>query len=296
MEVFQVSLFTFNFKSGFLKTVVLSLVMFTLYSVVLHILSPNVKVFQNQWIKNYSIAEEFIYQESLFKTVIVGSSLAARLIKSDLGKETYNLSLSGGSALTGLHIIKESTILPEMIFIEVNILERKLNEDMLDSLFVPVVWKMKRNVKSLQYTYQPINVLLTFIKNRFDRDDAVMKYDYINKKILESGIKRHSQNTWGIDGLGERDLVGQRDLVNYFSSKGVKIIFFQMPVHKDVLGSVMYQKRKIVLLEMFPEFEFNWAENNHKYETMDGIHLSLKSSIEYSLVLRSIINGIKSRI
>lgn len=291
MEGSLVNLFIFNSNNRLVKTLVLFLATFILYSIALHRLNPKVEVFQNQWIKNHSIAEAFIYKVPAYRTVIVGSSMAAKLVQKDLdGDDIYNLSFEGGSSLTGLRIIKESNIIPKEIYIETNIIERKLNENMLSSLFTPVIWRIKKHLISLQYTYQPINIALTFINAKFGKDASEKVHVAPNQGKLKFGINRHRASENGVNTFNEQRIVEQKKVIDYFTSKGVNIVFFQMPVHEEILSTKGYQERKKVLEKLFSKFEFHWVENDHHYETTDGIHLNLESANEYALVLKSINN------
>jgi len=281
-----VSLYTSSSNRKLYKTLILSGVVFGLYSFAVFQVNPKVTEFQNQWIENYATAEGFIYQKQPIQTVVVGSSMTARLNEVELGQGVYNLSFNGGSALTGLRIIKESMFIPETILVETNILERAVNKDMLNSLFTPIVWRIKRYLISLQYTYQPINIILSFIKTRSMAESVVISDKPINKKQLEFGIKRHRENGNNVGLFGVEDLFEQQEMIDYFSKSGVKILFFQMPVHKKVLSSKKYKKRKIIMQQMFPETTSYWINEQHQFETIDGIHLTLNSAYKFSKLLK----------
>lgn len=293
MEEFPVSLSTFSFNCRSSKTIIFAFFGFFLYSLALCGFNPKITLFQNQWIKNYSVAEIYIYKLGLPRIVIVGSSMSACLLEEKLSMDVYNLSFSGGSALTGLNIIKKSNKIPDVIFIETNVIERKSNKDMLDNLFTPVIWKIKGKMLSLQHTYQPINIALTLIRNYFGSSQTNRINRKPNEKVLkDSLIRQHQANSCVEVFVDSEELIELKSFINYFKKFGAKIVFFQMPVHQTILSSKRYYARQSILLKMFPQAEFNWIKKNNanKYQTGDGIHLLYKSAIEYSSVLNKIID------
>ena len=110
---------------------------------------PKVLVYQNQSQGNIVAAQEFIYNEKA-PNIIVGSSMAARMKKEFLPSDYLNLSFGGGSALTGLEILKKSGFIPKTIFVENNVIFRNKDKKMIDSLFYPILWKIKNYLPSLQ--------------------------------------------------------------------------------------------------------------------------------------------------
>ncbi|OAD20724.1 hypothetical protein THIOM_003551, partial [Candidatus Thiomargarita nelsonii] len=102
-----------------------------------------------------------------------------------------------------------------------------------------------------------------------------------NEKILKSSLIRHHQNNSRVDVfVDNRELRELKGLIDYFKKMGVKIVFFQMPVHQTLLSSKRYNARRLILLKMFSYAEFNWVKkyDANKYQTSDGIHLLYKSA------------------
>lgn len=285
------NLFIFNFDIKLLKSLIIALVLFLIFSTFLETYDPEVNTYQNQMIKNYSVAEKYIYSKNKAKIVIVGSSMSNRLSKDELDHKVYNMSFAGGSVLTGLNIIKSSNELPKIIFVETNIIERMNNKDMLDSLFVPLVWQIKGSVKSLQCNYQPINILLSMVKTKFGHKKAYHINRLPNKKILESALLRLKGEAKKYKHLiDNKELEEVKILVEYFEKNGTKIVFYQMPVDKSVLTSEQYKFRQKTLLKMFPKMKFYWIKNKgFNYLTSDGIHLMEKSAIRFTQILNQII-------
>jgi len=162
-----VTLFISNFNNFIVKSILLLLVLFFSYTIFIYTTSPNINKFQNQWAGNYAKAQEYIYSDKKYKTVIVGSSMASCLYNEELSNDVYNLSFAGGGVLTGLNIIIKSGKIPENILIETNTVERATDTGMIKRLFPPLVWKIKKFVIALQEQYQPINVFTDKIQKLF---------------------------------------------------------------------------------------------------------------------------------
>ena len=265
---------------------------FALYSLAVQLIEPKVTKHQNQMVKNYSVAENYIYKEEIPRALIVGSSMAARLFEEKFSSDTYNLSFSGGTALTGLNIIKENNKLPDVIFIETNLIERNKNQKMIDILFKPLISKINGKYLSLQYTYQPINILLTVIAKYFGSSETE-KLNYTpNKKLLEENLARQMETYNNVGDINLYEILSEfKKIVTYFEKLGVEVVFFQMPVHKSILATKVYQNRRSVMLKMFPNSHFYWIDKDDFdiYKTTDGIHLQYKSASEYSDLLSRIL-------
>ncbi len=125
------------FNSNIFKILIIFISLFIGYNFYLYIKQPEVTIYQNQWQGNMVFAQDFIYGTKS-DTIIVGSSMAARLERSFLPKDIYNISFGGGSALTGLEILRKLDFTPKTIYVETNIIFRTKDKKMIDNLFIPV--------------------------------------------------------------------------------------------------------------------------------------------------------------
>ncbi len=219
---------TSSFDNKLTKSLILVCVFIFIYSWVLQITQPDINTYQNQWIRNYSISEKFIYSNNRFDTIVVGSSLTGIFSEDAFGDDVFNLSFVGGSVLTGLDIVKNKNVMPKTIYIETNIVERSLKKEMVKRLFTPIVWKIKKYLLSTRYTFQPINIFLTHIKNKLRNNNNYKTHAAIIKKKFNIGLMKNIEKTENIDILVENDNFNLlKDLVTYFKQKGVKIVFLK---------------------------------------------------------------------
>jgi len=264
-----------------------------LYSLFLYVARPVVTTFQNMWVKNYAVAEQYIYQPADKGVVIVGSSMAAKLPADGLRTDAYNLSFVGGSAITGLSIIRQSGRIPVAIFIETNVLERGLNDEMLSRLFTPLIWRLKGKLVSLQYTYQPINLLLSLIKGYSMQYAVAGGEEKPDKRRFTIGLNKQLVNSQSVVPLQNNTLFAAiKEQVHFFEGQGTRVVFFQMPVAGQLLASPLYRARKMLLPALFPSNQFNWvdAAEQRKYQTTDGVHLMPRSAVRYVDILNAYIS------
>jgi len=256
------------------------MMLFVGYNVYLLLVKPKISMYQNQQQKNYSFAQDCIYNNKA-KNIIVGSSMAARMYNDFLPKDFYNLSFSGGSVLTGLEIIKKSGFIPKNIYIENNVIFRKEDSKMIGRLFYPILWNLKGYVPALKERYQPLNIIASKIKGSYGKTYEEHMNEKRDENIFNMSIKINikNYNKSLVDYQNKLDKL--KDLVTYFENKGVKILFFEMPIYEILANSLKAREQRNIIKT---DFNNKWLKspNNKYYKTTDGIHLMYKSAFVYS--------------
>lgn len=269
----------FNFNSIY-KIIFLFVILFGLYNLFLVLEKPDIKMFQNQWQKNYSFAQDFIY-ENKAENIIVGSSMAARMQNDFLPKDFYNLSFSGGSVLTGLEIIKKSGFIPKNIYIETNIIFRNKDNKLLNNLFYPILWQIKKHIPVLQEKYQPLNLVASKIRGSYGKTHKEHMQEKRNEKIFNLTIQRRLKNYNKSLESYENKLSDLKILIEYFSKKGVNIVFFEMPIENRLANSIKAKEQRKIIKNNFANKWFKLPSNDN-YVTADGIHLIFPSAFKFS--------------
>ncbi len=280
-------LFISNFKNIFV-TFGIFLVFFVCYNIFVSFTNIQVTTFQNQWQANMVFAQDYLYATPPPQCLIVGSSLAARLTQKDLAShQIYNLSFGGGSALTGLNIIKYNTqhtnIVPRVIYIEENIvLIRDVDYQMLDTLLNPMAYTLRRYIPALRERYQPINFILSSAKKLFKRDQSENIEPQRNERVyhmmLEGSEKSYQEELVGY----ESNLKLLHDLLAYFENLGTQIVFFQMPIDPKLANLKKPTQQHEILLANFPQYTFLPAPSHGDYMTNDGVHLRKESASRFT--------------
>ena len=274
------SLFISNFNQ-LMKIILLSSIILLIYNVFIIFYNPKITTFQNQWQKNYSFAQDFIYEKKA-PNIIVGSSMAARMNNKFLPNDFFNLSLGGGSSLTGLEIIKKSGYIPKQIYIESNIvIIRDKDLLLIDSLFYPVWWKIKKFILALKEKNQPLNIILSKSKGSYGksckehmltkRDDQIFNMSIARQKEFYSKRLNNYNNM----------LNDLKNLIQYFETKGTKVIFFEMPIDNSLALSIKSVEERDVIKKSFNNQWLPLPDNNN-FITSDGIHLIYSSAYKFS--------------
>lgn len=103
--------------------------------------------------QNVMQAEQYLYDIEPPSTIIVGSSIGARVKK--LPEGWFNLCLSGGNPILGLEIILVRGERVDVVLVETNILTRKVDEQLLDRLLSEPGHSIRRELASLRETHRP---------------------------------------------------------------------------------------------------------------------------------------------
>lgn len=255
---------------------------------------------QHQWQKNIIVAEKFMFDTNSIDNVIVGSSLANRLVMDSL-PSFYNLSMSGQSVFDGFSILRKTPTLPNCVFVEINFLSRNENVVFKEIISSPIQHTLKKSFDVFRTDKHPLayfekklfRPLVQFFLKKIVyklRDRMVPGSDKINKEDLGNSLfekmlilrkKEHSEQIDTLKMNQQFQLLS--DNVNYLKSKGVKVVFFEMPIHPYLikLDQATYLRNKIK--KVYPHHEFIELPNNiEDYKTTDGHHLTTDEAKIYS--------------
>ncbi len=279
------------------KSIIVFVAVFALYNLLLHWLSPETFIPQNIKQDNVIKVQEYIYSDLPKEKVILGSSLAAKLDKDMLAKSGFfNLAFRGQSVYDGLKIINKSNVTPKIVFIEINVLTRHPSITLEDVWFEPAVVQVKKALPALKERNQPVNNLLLaiqiFLKSLREENNSVtiaedeekinkpkesqsqiaFENSYINKRIAEyQNLPNDSSMKILIASL-------KQDILN-LESKGVKIVFFEMPMHPKICESPRLNAIREIIRLNFPREKYAYYPpvDCQAYKTRDGIHLTSES-------------------
>ncbi len=255
------------------------------YSLFIHFVEVPWSTAQQQWQENIIKAQKYIYDNKKYDVVLVGSSMANNL-KVDQIPGWYNLACASEGPSDGLNIILKSGNIPKTILIEMNKLEKPLDTDLDQRLFGPVDFFLSKYFPIFRKTYQPAG-LLNFI------DLIKRPYKPANQKILSKSlprIKSQYENDFLAD--FEVSLKNLQKELSLLKQQGVKVVFFEMPMHPEICNSPKEEKLRSTIKEFFPEPVYSYipSPDCFFYETQDAIHLMPQSAILYLNELQSWLN------
>ena len=264
---------------------------------------PMVGSSQHQWQDNVIKAQKYIYDQSdTLSDVMVGTSHSCVFVMDSL-PSFCNLSFGGLSIFDGLSIIKKKDRLPKSIYIETNVLLRQESDQFTASLFEPIPYYLAMHLACLRADKQPFAVFISYLNAFINRSiffsgpkqtqvslgslpSPIFMRDDFFTKMLRIQVEDYSKIP-DKKQLSEKLALLER-YVHYFSSKGVKVYFYEMPVNR-VLEKL--PKALVIREEMhkvFPPDVYNYlTTDTTSYKTIDGIHLNKTEAIRYTRFFRS---------
>jgi hypothetical protein len=223
---------------------------------------------------------------------IVGSSLAMRL------KEEYfshldieNVSIPGGSPLTGLEIIvREAKRKPRIVLAETNILSRGVDNALIDryeSHSVEILRPLRAIAASLQA--KPV---LPHQLNDSERDailrSAPRPIVPAYQKIAAETVPEFNKPSY--DAVIRRDAAMLKALVEKVQADGVKVYLFEMPVSPNIARTRYYETVHSEVSRLFRPVDM--LHLDYKLADLhwdDGEHLDERSSLIVSGTLEHAI-------
>ena len=275
------------FNSKVLQSIIVMLVLFVVYTIAIQISKPNIVFSQNQYQSNVIFAQNFLYLDEKPPAVIVGSSMATRM-QFEKEDNVYNLAFGGGGPLTGLDIIRQSGFVPKEIYMESNVFSMVSDQKFLDKLFTPFIFELRGKIVALQEKYQVLNIVGNKIYQLAGRSQKEKLEQKVDEKLLDRLVNDAlaSHQTFL---MKEKDTLLKKWHVNvdYFRQKGTKLIFFEMPNDSRLVNTDGRKALRKLIKTEFPRIVYI-KENNQEdfYKTGDGIHLTLKSAMEFTEYFR----------
>jgi hypothetical protein len=251
---------------------------------------------QNDKSANIISVQDYIYNYSANQlkedTVIVGTSVSRKLITDTLGRHYVNLAFNAWNSFDGLELVKINGKKPSCILVETNYAKNQILQPEISGSLDPVSYYPGITFKSLQLRNQPTGLLIGWAKNllktRIDRlkekkRENVDLYNFslqMNKEIMNQPIP---------DSILDKRFDVIKSLIDGFKKDGVHIVFYEVPVDKELGETTSLVQVRSYFRKYFPENENLYIPSPAAagYVFSDGVHLSAQSAMEYTLYLKS---------
>jgi len=262
--------------------------------------SDGASLIQNNIVK----AQRYVYQDdSDLKMVIVGSSLAANLNVKHIGEGVKSIALGGGASQTGLEIVKRSKSKPPIVLVEINdTIVRKIDADLLDSLYNPIFYWLRQYLPMMREEYRPVSVFIDYLKSRSSQqyiNVSKEKLDslearYLTPKLSQKGI----QMTVDVESkpLSEKDAENikkeaeliKTQIAEIHQNSGAKVVLFDIPLESRVNAAIRRKQVRELAKKLFPSDRFEWLPppKEREWRTNDGIHLIRSDARDFAEFLR----------
>lgn len=228
------------------------------------------------WVKeNHTKAQFYLNEQANPRVVLCGTSLSS-LMTLWLPDSVYDLSIVGGSALTGVELVKKSGKIPGALGVELNFLLRTedpyINEDALHPIWNPI----RKYLPAFNAYHQPADILT-----------AAWQKHQMRLQVLSvpPSSPNPRQSTYDANiGLRKADYaelpdsalcVEMRDylygILNEMQAKGCRPFFYLMPMdtallHSNRIRAYLNYFQNSPFPIILPDTTFNW-------KTADGEHL-----------------------
>jgi len=249
-------------------------------------------------------AQRYVYQDdSDLKMVMVGSSLAANLNEKYIGEGVKSVALGGRSSQTGLEIVKRSNSKPRVVLVEINdTIIRKIDSELLDSLYHPIFYWMRQYLPMLREEYRPVSVFINSLKSRSQRNKELMSREALDslegRNVTPELTQKAIQDTVDIQStpLSEKDAKNMKEEADLMKNQiaeikkntGAKVVLFDIPLESRVNATLRMKQVRELAKKLFPPDRFEWLPppKEREWRTNDAIHLIRSDARDFAEFLR----------
>ena len=226
-------------------------------------------------------AQRYMASDTTKDVVVVGSSMASVLDVSRYSDKYFNLSFSGGCALTGLELIErkaaETGEYPEVIFVEIS--DSMINgtdEDILsktEGLGNTFFGRLENRPDYLFYSL----VKAVYYRNK---EKALNDYGVVDEKVAYwAEVKSCPVDQEDMNEYMEL----AKDYIDRLISGGSKVILLELPNDASFYDMAEPVQVRETALFYFPTDEYEWYMTDWAdYILSDGIHMGRLSAYNYT--------------
>ena len=229
---------------------------------------------------NEERAEEFVYSRTPYTKVFTGSGLIGDLRIEQAWRDSFNLFLPYSGSCAGVEIIALSKKVPEVLFIETNYIFKGFDRNLTSQLFDRLLYDARFIFPALLRKHSPKSILKELIKwtNR-----STVKNQ--TKSLFQPSLEFFKSLYVELPDPSKFDKVLSSlcEYIEAISSKGCQVVFFEMPIDRELMNSKLANYQRDKLISLFPEKKYDWITPNpdDHYKTTDGIHLDQASVDKY---------------
>ena len=249
------------------------------------LLCPGAGMPTHQWQDNLVKAQTFLYAEHC-DTAMVGTSLSGRILRDSI-PTVRSVSFGGCAVEDGLRIVSHREQLPRYVLVETNLFLNEGNDEMVSNLSEGVVPWIKSVVPSLREQYEPI-CLLASVLMKSGNINAQAGAAVVDTVLLNDRIAQHLRDAKGIDQQkAEQRLHTLQGLMAPLEAKGVRFVFFEMPVNPRLQHLKSYDQTRDMVQRAFPPEKYKYLPaDTAQYLTTDGEHLDYEGQQRFSAFIK----------
>ncbi|MFZ2155594.1 MAG: hypothetical protein WAV72_05670 [Bradyrhizobium sp.] len=216
-----------------------------------------------------------------------------RLFEGYFNTSLRNLSIGGGSPLTGLSIISSYRSLPRIILVETNIMSRPVDETL--------VREFGDNVSESFKWFRPARATISWLYYwiKFHSEAETVRQlpmqqpgEYNISKSVDEAIKEHDGRDW------ERAMRSNVDdlirLVSELERRGCKVFFFELPSVYGIERSDYAVAARRLTRNAVPDVE-RWMtliNPDNQLRWLDAFHMDERSAIIVARQIDQFLNNV----
>lgn len=245
------------------------------------------------WNENVTAGQDFLYGDPVAAgdIVVLGSSLAERLpLDSLAGRPVTKLTFGGQGVQDGLALLEATGTVPGVVLVEANLLNLPPNPAFAKTLLHPVGRSLNRYVPAFRQGNQPATVLmggLYYLKNGPPTTDSVTVDNDrpVNEAMLD--LRRADYAVPFPEEELRTELGAVRKQLEVLRKRGARVIFFELPVHPALCGTVRTEGMRSAVRAIFPspDYVLLGQPDCAAFLTTDGHHLRPVAARRYASLL-----------
>ena len=242
----------------------------------------------HRWQSNVIKTQQFLYAPDI-DTAMVGTSLSAKII-SDSIPSVHSLSFSGCSVEDGLRIISKKEHLPRLVLVETNLFLREGSPNLFASQTNRMLLKIRKQIPSLREQYQSVCLLFSFLKSA--RGEETSSTEVVDSLLRDKVIERRIKEDTPMDETAiQNRLQTLRPLMQELEGKGVRFVFFEMPVNERLRHTKRFEQTRAILQKEFPQSRYVYLPaDTATYMTTDGLHLNQAEQRAFSHHFKEVLS------
>lgn len=275
-----------------IRALLVALVLLVTWSLIAGLVSEEIDTAQTIWGSNLISAQDYLYGKvDNADMVMVGSSLTESLLfKRVAGRRVHNLGLAGQGVFDGLKLVAKRGVLPALVCIETNIVMQAESAEFHQVLSNPLANVIRCAIPALRQRYQPVGVIKGLLWGRKaprSKENNLLEDRPVNEMSLQRKREDYADSI-PPEAL-QLVLKSLRVQVDELRARGVRVLFFEAPVHPVLCSAPKAVSIRQGFTKVFPESDFDYIAQPPcgEYQTTDGHHLGELSQTRYSAWLRT---------
>lgn len=237
-------------------------------------------------------AERWLYRPPAAATVVVGSSLAARLEGALPADEYHVLAFGGGSSLTGLELLARGPRLPERVLVEGNVLTRGTDHELIKVLFTPGLASLRRALPLLRQENQPLVYALAKLVDAGalsaggQAASALMTSEFFEGLVdIQRRAMAHVDSA-----QAQRVAAEMARRISEIQRRGVEVVILEMPIHPELVDSPASRLARSKMGELAKACGcvVIGPAVGAEYPTTDGLHLTADAAERFGRLVASV--------